>query len=475
MISEVVQILVIENNENYYKATQHSFLECDVECNIDFSKSDAVSIDALANRNYDIAFINADIYKKLGTPFISTLQSRYKYISFIYVLDVPDLQFSRRVMEERASNCISRNFLEPDVLSVLINQSQIIKQTEIALHNMITENITNKELEFLTAISYQIRTPLNSIIGFSSALLDMEKTEKGMIFLQAIKSSGEKIVQILDDKLGVHSDANNFVYEKNIAPVKKIHFNEIVEMKILLVEDDVLNIKLIEHLFSEYGMDADIALNGKIALELLEKNEYDLILMDIEMPDLNGYDTTKHIREVLESNIPIIALTAHALPGERERCLEMGMNEYISKPIDASKLFESIYEILRKSIATQMQAIEDIGHVTNLQNLKETMHGKKAAIKEMLGYLLEHVPLYLNDLNDAVERTAYVEIAKIAHKIKSAVLIMGAKHLQPLLNEIELHAKNNSEIEIINTLNKELNRNCKQAMKEVMDEKVKID
>jgi CheY-like chemotaxis protein len=475
MISEIVKILVIENNESYYKPAQSVFAKCGIDCTVYFSKSDTASLRILASKNYDIAFIDADIYKDLGSDLVNALQKRDPYISLIYVLDEPDPQFSKRVMAERASNCITKNFLVPDVLSVLINQCQIIRQTEITLQNMITENITANELNFLTEISYQIRTPLNSIIGFSSAMLETEKTEKGIIFLQAIKSSGEKIVQILDEKLGLQMDANNFVQENIKAPIKKIHFNEIVKMKILLVEDNVLNIKLIEHLFSEYGMNSDIALNGKLALELLEQKEYDLILMDIEMPDMNGYETTKHIREVLESNVPIIALTAHALPGEREKCLEMGMNEYISKPIDASKLFESIYETLRKSIASQMETVQEIGHVTNLQNLKETMHGRKAAIKEMLGYLLEQVPIYLKDLNEAVERTTYPDIAKLAHKIKSAILIMGAKHLEPLLNEIELKAKNNNDIDKIISLNNELNKSCKQAMKEVMEEKLKIE
>jgi CheY-like chemotaxis protein len=472
MISESVKILVIENNTIHNTATQKAFDECCLAYTVHFSTADAASLQALHSKSFDIAFIHADIYKKLGKALIENLQKNDKYISIIYILDKTDPSFAKTVMAERASNCITRNYLVPEVLSVLINQCIIISQTEITLQNMITENMTTNELHFLTEISYQIRTPLNSIIGFSAAMLETEKTEKGIIFLQAIKSSGEKIIQILDEKLGVHMDANSFVQENIKTPIKKIHFNEIVKMKILLVEDNILNIKLIEHVFSEYGMNADIALNGKIAIDLIQKQDYDLILMDIEMPDMNGYEATKYIREELESNVPIIALTAHALPGEREKCIELGMNDYLSKPIDTNKLFESIYETLRVSIAAQTQSTNQI---TNLQNLKDTMHGKKAAIKEMLGYLLEQVPIYLSDLNDAVEKTAYADIAKLAHKIKSAILIMGAKHLEPILNEIEAKAKKNEDIDKIILLNNTLNKDCKQAMKEVMDEKVKIE
>lgn len=471
MITEIVKILVLENNTIYNNATQKAFDECGIEYTVHFSTCDEASLHALHTQSFDIAFIHADVYKNLGQPLIEDLQKNDKYISLIYILDKADPSFTKTVMAERASNCITRNYLVPEVLSVLINQCIIIRQTEITLQNMITENITANELNFLTEISYQIRTPLNSIIGFSAAMLETEKTEKGIIFLQAIKSSGEKIVQILDEKLGVHMDANNFVHENIKTPIKKIHFNEIVKMKILLVEDNILNIKLIEHVFSEYGMNADIALNGKIAIHLLQQQDYDLILMDIEMPVMNGYEATKYIREELESNVPIIALTAHAMPGEREKCLELGMNDYLSKPIDTNKLFESIYETLRASIAVQTLHTEQ---VTNLQNLKDTMHGKKAAIKEMLGYLLEQVPIYLSELNEAVDKTAYIDIAKLVHKIKSAILIMGAKHLEPLLNEIEQKAKKNTDIDKIILLNNKLNENCTKAMNEVLEEKIKI-
>jgi CheY-like chemotaxis protein len=471
MISEIVKILVLETDTTHNNRTQKAFAECGIEYTVHFCTYDEASLNALHNKSFDIAFIHANVYKKLGQSLIEDLQKNDKYISLIYILDKADASFAKTVMAERASNCITRNYLVPEVLSVLINQCVIIRQTEITLQNMITENITANELNFLTEISYQIRTPLNSIIGFSAAMLETEKTEKGVIFLQAIKSSGEKIVQILDEKLGIHMDANNFVQENIKTPIKKIHFNEIVKMKILLVEDNVLNIKLIEHLFSEYGMNADIALNGKIAIDLLQQQDYDLILMDIEMPDMNGYEATKYIREELESNVPIIALTAHAMPGEREKCLQLGMNDYLSKPIDTNKLFESIYETLRASITAQTQGTEQ---VTNLQNLKDTMHGKKAAIKEMLGYLLEQVPIYISELNEAVDKIAYSDIAKLAHKIKSAILIMGAKHLEPLLNEIELKAKNNTDIDKIILLNDQLNESCKKAMNEVLQEKIKI-
>jgi CheY-like chemotaxis protein len=472
MDKEKINIIVIDYDKNYAAKSEKVFKEAEINCDVTVVTNYFDVLAATSIQKFDMAFISSNTFKNNGADFIENLQKHNKYISFIYVLDKPDPVFSKEVMAKNASNCLTRAYLVPDVLAVLIQQCQSIRQTEITLQEMITENITKKELEFLTEISYQIRTPLNSIIGFSSALLEMEKTEKGIIFLQAIKSSGEKIVQILDEKIGEQFEAEEYELEDEKPTKNRIHFNEIIKMKILLVEDDVLNIKLIEHLFSDYGMNADIALNGKHAIELLEKNDYELILMDIELPDMNGYETTTYIREKLLLNTPIIALTAHALAGERKKCLDLGMNDYLSKPINANKLFESIYQTLQSSIS---EHLDHIKKVTNLQNLKEQMNGKKTAIKEMLDYLLQQVPIYIAELNDAVNNVNYVDISKLAHKIKSAILIMGAKKLEPILSTIEEKAKTHNDIDEIIVLNNDLNEHCLIALNEIKEEKLKIN
>ncbi|MES2513670.1 MAG: ATP-binding protein [Bacteroidota bacterium] len=104
-------------------------------------------------------------------------------------------------------------------------------------------------------------------------------------------------------------------------------------MKVLVVEDNILNQKLAGFILKDWGFKYDICNNGKLATEKLKTHTYDLILMDIQMPEMNGYDTTAFIRGQLKLTTPVIAMTAHALPGEREKCLSFGMTDYISKPI----------------------------------------------------------------------------------------------------------------------------------------------
>ena len=126
---------------------------------------------------------------------------------------------------------------------------------------------------------------------------------------------------------------------------KKYDMKDLCKLKILLAEDNQLNVKLILSLFSENNLKLQVAENGSVAIEKLKENKFDIILMDMEMPVMNGYEAATIIRKELNNNIPIIAMTAHAMAGERERCLSLGMNDYISKPINANLLFEKMYDL----------------------------------------------------------------------------------------------------------------------------------
>ncbi len=125
----------------------------------------------------------------------------------------------------------------------------------------------------------------------------------------------------------------------------KYNMKDLSKLKILLVEDNQLNVKLILNLFSENNLKLEAAENGNVCLEKLRGNKFDIILMDMEMPVLNGYETATIIRNELKNDIPIIAMTAHAMAGEREKCLSLGMNDYISKPIKANLLFEKMHTL----------------------------------------------------------------------------------------------------------------------------------
>jgi CheY-like chemotaxis protein len=127
------------------------------------------------------------------------------------------------------------------------------------------------------------------------------------------------------------------------------------KIKILVVEDNPLNQKLAGFMLANWGYKYDICSNGRQALEYLKLNSYDLILMDIQMPEMNGYETTQYIRKNLELGLPIIAMTSQSSPHERERCLVNGLNDYIEKPIKEEELYNLIINYLFSTVVENIE------------------------------------------------------------------------------------------------------------------------
>jgi len=126
----------------------------------------------------------------------------------------------------------------------------------------------------------------------------------------------------------------------------RVDINIPVEIKasrrVLIVEDNILNQKLVAFMIKGWGLTYRTCNNGKEAIQALQEDKFDLVLMDIEMPEMNGYEATSYIRNVLKLDIPVIATTAHESAEEREKCQLSGMNDYLQKPIKESELLQTI-------------------------------------------------------------------------------------------------------------------------------------
>lgn len=213
------------------------------------------------------------------------------------------------------------------------------------------------------------------------------------------------------------------------------------KIKILVAEDNQMNQKLIQHLLRQWEIDFDITHNGAEALKTLSEkaNEYAMVLMDIQMPEMDGYTATEHIRYDLGSKIPIIAMTAHALAGEREKCLGVGMDDYISKPIDE----EQLYKLINKYV--QSNSINDAS-VLDLDYLKLLSKGDKAFEENMIRSFSIQMPEELHKLKAAIQNKDYSDVKAIAHNMKSTVSYMGLNQLTPLLEQIEEECKKQNGI-----------------------------
>jgi PAS domain S-box-containing protein len=252
---------------------------------------------------------------------------------------------------------------------------------------------------------------------------------------------------------------------------KKFDPEELKKLKILLAEDNPINVKLVLSLFQDYSIQADVAENGKEAVEKVKNNHYDLVLMDVEMPEMNGYEATTIIRKDLKSKIPIIAMTAHAMAGEREKCFELGMYDYISKPINANLLFEKIY----KATEFVKNWNNSVKKVINLDYLTDIMSGKKDLIRETIEIFVKQAAEDLPIINEAVDKSDFLTVKRFAHRMKSTITMMGINSLTQVLDEMETLGKEQSNMDRIKDLNKKLNSTYSQALEEIKIEKLKYN
>jgi PAS domain S-box-containing protein len=167
----------------------------------------------------------------------------------------------------------------------------------------------------------------------------------GTISVKSKVGEGSVFTFNIKVRKNLHPDSEKRIVEESQEP----EFTQ--ELNILLVEDNSLNQILAKKVLTDWNWKVDIAENGLIAVEKLQKKDYDVVLMDIQMPEMDGYEATRRIRKTLEgpkNHTPIIAMTAHALAGEAEKCINVGMDDYISKPFDKKVLYNKILSVINK-------------------------------------------------------------------------------------------------------------------------------
>jgi two-component system sensor histidine kinase/response regulator len=207
-----------------------------------------------------------------------------------------------------------------------------------------------------------------------------------------------------------------------------------VNLRILLAEDNIVNQTLASRLLEKRGHDVSVVGNGKQALAALEKQLFDVILMDVQMPEMDGFEATRTIRDREKNtnrHIPIIAMTAHAMKGDKERCLAAGMDAYLSKPIRGRDLFELVEGPLASS--SELPAEEENAGISagahfNGAALLARLEGSKPLCSELIASFLQESPQTFSAVAVAVERRDLPAIAAAAHALKGAVSNFAANH-----------------------------------------------
>jgi PAS domain S-box-containing protein len=212
--------------------------------------------------------------------------------------------------------------------------------------------------------------------------------------------------------------------------------------RILIVEDNLFNQRIIELFLDQWGFAHALAADGRAALEMLRQEEFDLVLLDIQMPDMDGYTTATKIREELKLQLPVIAVTAHAFAGEREKCLAHGMNDYLAKPIRETELRQLLHRHLSApkgstSVAdTEPTPAPIPGFDPGI--IRQVSQGDPVRLREMTGIFFKQIQDEITRFDQAMESNLMPEMFRIVHSMKSTVSYMGLQaFLEPDLQELE--------------------------------------
>ncbi len=228
--------------------------------------------------------------------------------------------------------------------------------------------------------------------------------------------------------------------------------------RILLVEDNEINRIVAREMLKQAGLACDAVHNGREALEALSRVPYQLVLMDIEMPEMNGYETTKAIRNiestVLNHDVPIIAITAYALSGDEKSCLEAGMNAYLAKPLQADRFIPLVKFFLANNERKTPHYCQDGGDETRAKqeegkdiiDVEEFLYridGNTALAKNLFGHFFEELPAKLAAIRESLDRRDAAETAKQVHALNGASGNISAHRLHCTVMEMETVLRGN--------------------------------
>jgi PAS domain S-box-containing protein len=220
-------------------------------------------------------------------------------------------------------------------------------------------------------------------------------------------------------------------------------YKKLENIRILLVEDNEMNRLVATNTLSYYNVIIEEAENGLEAIEKIKANNYDIILMDLQMPVMDGIEATKVIRNELKNTTPIIALTANAFRKEIDLCLSIGMNDYVTKPFEEKTLLKTLLKhthLIEKNIPIlspeeQIKPMKD--KLYDLSNLLEISRGNDAFVKKMIQLFVDQIPTAVEGMNKAFAEGDFATLKAIAHRIKPSVENMRIGNMYQEIRQIE--------------------------------------
>jgi PAS domain S-box-containing protein len=270
----------------------------------------------------------------------------------------------------------------------------------------------------------------------------------GNIEIMSEKDKGTQVKIFLPFLVGSEND----IVEKKDEPIDS---KALIGKKILLAEDNEINRLVATEVLFNYGAIVTEVENGNLAVEAIKNEAFDLILMDLQMPIMDGIEATQIIRNEFNKTIPIIALTANAIKGESKVCIEAGMNDYISKPFEEDYFINTISKWINKTQKTKLVSEVKNTNVAlyDISAIVKISRGNQAFVNRMLTLFVEKLPVQINELKNFYQLNDFEKLGKLAHQMKPSIDNMGIELLKPIIRDLEKSVeRQNSKQQIIDQI-----------------------
>jgi signal transduction histidine kinase/DNA-binding response OmpR family regulator len=420
---------------------QKTPLQSDQKQFVDLIQSSGENLLSVVNDILDISKLDAGMMRITKNPFSIRDTCMSREMIFYHKAMEKNISFSCMIDQNIPDTLIGDVERLNQVMTNLINNAIKFTPEGGEVNFKVTmENKTTDKVDLLFSVKDSgIGIPANKLAAiferFEQADSDTSRQYGGTgLGLSIVK----KIINLQDGDIRVLSEpgkGSEFIftigYNYMETPVSnaavqnpdKVAFTNI---KALVAEDNLTNQTLLKFTLQQWNLEYDLAESGKQALELIKKNKYDIVLMDIQMPVMDGYEAAKRIRKEINTVIPIIAMTAHVMPTEREKCIKSGMNDYISKPLKEAEFLQLLKKYLPyttsagKTNAVRKSVKNDFRYI-DIDYLNNVFPDNNEFIKEIMYRFSEQYPKELKQLKYYADNMNPEGVKSLSHHLKTTV------------------------------------------------------
>jgi PAS domain S-box-containing protein len=460
-----------DDRETYLKAIEHSAENLKVIIN---DLLDLAAIESGKLRFEKIAFNLSDLVPALVNTF--AYQAKEKKIGLDYSIDdklnrilVGDPVRLNQILINLISNAVK--FTHEGTISVTCSAERQQKDV-LWVRFEVTDTGVGIPSEKLTTIFESFSQADASVTrkyGGSGLGLTIVKQlvelQLGKITVISEEQKGSTFIVLIPYGTGKSSTLT-----KSSSGSKSVFDNSITkDLNVLLVEDNDINRLYAGSILKNWSCKVDIAENGLVAIEKVKNNFYDVVLMDVQMPVMDGYEATRAIRllDAPKNEVPIVALTANATKPDIEKCLAAGMNAYLSKPFTPDDLRRKIIDDLKiKASPSRVEKNNNNAHSTkvDLTYLRSVSDNNEEFIKEMILTFVQTIPAVLDEMELCLTEKNWDRLSRLAHQIKPSFTLMGIHNTRENILFIEANAKNQVNTDEVNRRTISFIKSCREIV-----------